>query len=391
MTSVAPVALDARQRRRLFGAACLSIFVFGIVLAIMGTLFGLPGVRTRLHVDLAQQGELFLVLFSGVLLSTLVAGPIMDGMGHKVVLVASAALVALAMALLARASSFAAAALATLVLGIGGGGLNTSANALVADVYSENRGAMLLVLGTFFGFGALVIPLSAAAITGAFTIPQLLLASAALAALCAAGCAGLRFPEARETAGVSLLASLKAAKIPGVPLFASVLFFQSGNEASIGGWTSTYAGAMGAAPRAATWILAAYWAALMVGRLLMARVPRGIPPARIVLASGIGSVAGCVVLARSGSVAAMMTGAAIVGLSFAAVYPTTLAMAADRYERMAGTIFGLLFAVGLVGGMLFPWGVGHLSQVFGLRAGMALPIAGGAAVAALSLVIHRVK
>ncbi len=391
MTRTFQPSIDVRQRRRLFGAACLSIFVFGIVLAILGTLFGLPEMRARLHIDLAQQGDIFLVLFAGVLLSTLIAGPIMDGMGHKVVLVSSAALVALALLLLMRASSFASGAVATLVLGFGGGGLNTSANALVADAYIENRAPMLLILGTFFGFGALVIPLLAASITGAFTIPQLLVANALLAAFCAAACAILRFPPAREGTGISLLASFRAASIPGVLLFASVLFFQSGNESSIGGWVSTYAGAMGASSRSATWILAGYWAALMTGRLLMARLPPSVPPERIVLGCGIGSVVGCAVLLTAGSVAVMATGATIAGLSFAAVYPTTLAMAADRYQRMAGTIFGLLFAIGLAGGMVFPWGVGHLSEVFGLRTAMALPIAGGAAVSLLSFVIHRVK
>ena len=46
----------------------------------------------------------------------------------------------------------------------------------------------------------------------------------------------------------TILATLKAAKYPGVLLFAALLFCQSGNESSIGGWTSTYAGTIGASP-----------------------------------------------------------------------------------------------------------------------------------------------
>jgi MFS family permease len=111
--------------------------------------------------------------------------------------------------------------------------------------------------------------------------------------------------------------------------------------------------------------------------------------ARLVLLSGIGSAAGCAVLLASPSVPAMFAGAVITGLSHAAIYPTTLAIAADRYQRLAGTIFGFLFATGLIGGMLFPWGIGHISQTFGLRAAMLLPLVGGAVVAGVAAAIER--
>lgn len=377
------------NRTQLFYGACAAMFVFGIVLAILGTIFGLPGTRERLHVDLVQQGDVLLALFLGVFLSTLIVGPVIDSFGNKVVLTASAVLVTLALVLLSAAGSFAAAAVAGFLLGFGGGGLNTAANALVADLYRDERGAMLNVVGMFFGFGGLFVPLLVASVAGRFTIPQLLLGTAAVAAACAVAYLVLRFPPPAEGAGFSILASLKAARNPGVLLFAALLFVQSGNESAIGGWTSTYVGAMGSPPRTATTILAGYWAALMVGRLAAARALRAMSKARLILLSGIGSAAGCAVLLASPSAPAMFAGAVITGLSHAAIYPTTLAIAADRYQRLAGTIFGFLFATGLIGGMLSPWGIGHISQSLGLRAAMALPLMGGAMVAAVAAAIAR--
>lgn len=377
------------SRRQLFAAACGGMFVFGIVLAILGALFGLPEMRQRLGIDLARQGDIFLLLFFGVLLTTIVVGPMIDSFGNKVVLTVSATLVTFALVAFAFATSFLMAAVSAFVLGAGGGGLNTAVNALVADLYTENRGAMLNLLGTFFGFGALSIPLLAAIITGLFTIPQLFVAAALMAGALSIAYLALRFPPPAERIGFSLLASLRAAAIPGVMLFAFVLFFQSGNESSIGGWTSTYIGTMGASPRTATWILAGYWAALMVGRILAAQLLEYITKAQLVLAGGIGSAVGSAVLLFSESIAMMAVGAAIVGLSFAPIYPTVLAMAADRYQRLAGTIFGLMFAVGLLGGMLFPWSVGHLSQRYGLRSGMILPLFGALMISILVMVIAR--
>jgi hypothetical protein len=43
---------------------------------------------------------------------------------------------------------------------------------------------------------------------------------------------------------------------------------------------------------------------------------------------------------------------------------------------MAGTMFGLLFAIALLGGMSFPWAVGHISQAFGVRFGILVPLFG---------------
>jgi fucose permease len=287
------------------------------------------------------------------------------------------------------AGSFAAAMSAAFVLGFGGGGLNTAANALVADLYVENRGAMLNLLGFFFGFGALFIPLLAASITSHVTITQLLLIATALAAICTIAYLLLPFPAPAEKEGFSIFASIKAAKYPAVMLFAMLLFCESGNESAIGGWTSTYVGSTGAAANVATWILAAYWGGLMIGRVIGARVLAKIAKERLVFVSGIGSAIGTAVLVATPSPIGMGIGALIIGLSFAAIYPTTLAIAADRYQRLAGTIFGLLFAVGLIGGMIFPWAVGQISQRFGVRPAMLLPLLGAVAILILVAAIKQ--
>ena len=208
------------NRTKLFWAACGGMFVFGIVLAILGALFGLPEMRERLTIDLAQQGDILLALFFGVFVSTVLAGPMIDSFGNKLVLTISAVIAAISLAAFSMTSSFGPAMIMAAILGFGGGGLNTSANALIADIYPENRGAMLNVVGTFFGVGALLIP----AITGFFTITQLLLIAGALAAIAALAYALLSFPPPRERAGFSILASVRAAGAPGVVLFSLILF-----------------------------------------------------------------------------------------------------------------------------------------------------------------------
>jgi FHS family glucose/mannose:H+ symporter-like MFS transporter len=360
--------------------------VFGIVLAILGTLFGMPEMRERLHIDLAQQGNLFLFLYFGIFVASMIAGPMIDHLGNKTTLLCSSSLVAVAMVSFSMSSSLTAASFAAVLLGLGGGGLNTATNVLVSDLFGDRRGPMLNLLGIFFGIGALCIPLLAASIQGHFTIAQLLYFCAALAAACAFAYAVMTFPAAATVQGFSLRATLGVARYPGVLLLAFLLFFESGNEACIGGWTSTYANANGFAPRIATFVLAGYWAALMCSRIVAATVLVKVSKAKVILGSAIVSFIGCAILLSAQSLPTLVLGVVLIGLSYAPIFPTALAIAGDRYTN-TGTVFGLLFAIALIGGMAFPWGVGQVSQQLGVRTGMIVPLAGAIGISILAAVL----
>ena len=363
------------------------MLVFGIVLAILGTVFGLPAMRARLQISLAQQGTLFLLLYLGIFIASLLVGPLIDHLGAKVNLLTSSLIVALAMILFAGAHSFAAASGAAILLGFGGGGLNTCTNALVSDLYVERRGPMLNLLGIFFGVGAISIPLMAVSIEGRFTIPQLFIFCAVLAAVCALWYALSSFPPAKANQEFSWHELLEVAKYNGVLPLAFILFLESGNEACIAGWTSTYVDNAGYAPRVATLVLAAYWAALMLGRILASRVLQGIKKSQLVVAAAVLSLGGCVVLLSARSLVALFAGTALIGLSYGPIFPTTLAIAGDRYSQRAGTVFGLMFSIALIGGMMFPWAVGQISQQVSVRAGMILPAVGAIGIIGLSLAV----
>ncbi len=363
------------------------MFVFGIALVLLGTLFGLPEMRARLELNLVRQGNLQALLLFGVFLATVIVGPLIDRFGNKAVLAISSVLVAAALAGFVSAHSFQSAVMCALLLGSGGGGLNTSTNVLVSDVYGDDRGSMLNVLGIFFGVGALFIPLLTSLV--AARIAAVMLAAAAVAAVCALAYLLLPFPAAREAHSFSWREAAQVARYPGVLLFAFLLFFQSGNEASLNGWTSTWTGGLGASEKAATAVLAAFQASMMAGRVLAARLLRTVAKPRLVFASGLGAVAGCALMLAARSVPVMAAGVVVTGLSFAAIYPTTLAMAGDRYPRFSGTVFGVLFSIALLGGIAFPWGLGHVSDAFGLRAGIVLPLVGAAMICVMIGTIRR--
>jgi fucose permease len=340
-----------------------------------------------MQVSLAQQGTLILLLYLGIFVSSLVVGPLIDHLGNKLNLLVSALIVALAMVFFAEAQSFATASLAAILLGLGGGGLNTCTNVLVSDLYAAQRGSMLNLLGIFFGVGALSIPLMAATIAGRFTIPQLFFFCAVLAVICALWYAAISFPPAKSKQAFSWRELPEVAKYHGVLVLAFILFCESGNEACIAGWTSTYLGGAGFTPRIATLVLATYWAALMLSRILAARILQRTGKCGLVVWSGFLSLAGCVVLLSARSLIFFFAGTALIGLSYGPIFPTTLAIAGDRHSERAGTVFGLLFSIALIGGMIFPWAVGQVSQQAGVRSGMVVPGLGAIGIVVLSIAV----
>ena len=343
--------------------------------------------RVRLQITPLQQGTLFFLLYLGIFVASLVVGPLIDHLGNKANLLASSLVVALAMVFFSEASSFRTASVAAILLGLGGGGLNTCTNVLVSDLYAEQRGAMLNLLGIFFGVGAISIPLLAASIEGHFTIPQLFLFCAVLAMVCALWYAAISFPPAKTKQAFSWDELLEVGKYRGVPLLAVILFIEAGNEACVAGWTSTYVGGTGYSPRVATLVLAAYWAALMLSRMLAAKVLRAMGKSQLVVSTAFLSLGGCVMLLTARSLILLFAGTALIGLSYGPIFPTTLAIAGDRYAQRAGTVFGLLFSIALIGGMIFPWAVGEVSQRISLRAGMIVPGLGAVGLIGLSLAV----
>src|SRR5579859_7215044 len=343
--------------------------------------------RARLHVDLAEQGNLILLLYLGIFCASLLVGPLIDRFGNKANLCVSSVLVAAAMIAFGAAHSFAAASVAAVLLGVGGGGLNTCTNVLVSDVYGSQRGPMLNLLGIFFGIGALFVPLLAASFEGHFTIAQLFLFCSILSAACALAYGVIAFPPANAAPASSWRDVLGVARYEGLLLLAFILFFESGNEACIGGWTSTYVGATGRSPQSATLVLASYWAALMVSRILAARLLSTLEKPQLLLGAALISAAGCAILVFARSLSMLFTGTALIGLSYGPIFPTTLAIAGDRYSKMVGTVFGFLFSVALLGGMALPWAVGEVSQRGSVRAGMIVPLIGATGISVLTLAV----
>jgi fucose permease len=367
------------------------MFLFGVAMALLGAI--LPVLSGRLRLDLAQVGTLFLVMNSCMLICSLALGPLMDRFGTKPPLAIGPLLVGAALLGVAAARDYTALLRAVGLLGLGGSALNAASNTLVADLHDEPRrkSAALNLVGVFFGFGALLLPFLIGLLLRALGLEGILRGAAFFCLLVAGHNALVAFPAPKQAERLPLREVGRFLRAPLVLALGALLFFQSGNEFILGGYVSTHlTREIGMSVAAASYALAAYWAAIMVARAALSRLALLVPGHRLVLQCALGSAAAVAVLIRASHPAVATAAVVLTGAALAGVFPTVLAMAGVRYAAYTGTVFGILFTTGLTGGMTLPWLAGHVAAAFGLRLALGLVMAQFLAIAGLQVLAGRI-
>ena len=364
------------SRTRLMASAVAGQWIFGIILALLGQLFGIPAATARAGLDLDAQARLLLTLFTGQLLFTAVAGRVVDRLGSTRVLAAGSLVMAAAVFLLASGAGFRPAMIATLLMSLGGAAVNAASNTLVSTLYGDRRGQMLNVLGVFGAAGSVSVPL---VFSGVTTYAQVYTRLLLLGGAC--GLAGvLHLLQPRPTRAGVIAAprgtTRAALKDPWVVALMLLLIIDFGNEAVMAGWIAPYT--LSEVPHAsATLMVGLYWGALATGRLLTPFVLVRISKLVLLGIASSAATAGFAAISTARTPFTLGLAVLLTGLAIAPIAPTTLSVAGDRYPRNTGAVFGLLLSLGQLGGMIFPWSVARVAVTAGFRSGILVSCAGG--------------
>ena len=348
------------------------MLVYGIVLSLPGTVLGLPETAAELGLTLTSRGSLISALFVGLLLGSLLSGPIVDALGYRASLALSSGLVALAMPLLAVMRTPLLAGVTIVALGVAAAGMNTASNALSSDLFPGERAIRMNRLAILVGIGGVMMPVTTVVASVAVSWRTVVVAGGVLAAVVALACAWVPPATAIASPPHSLGQSLRwFARQPGFVWLAAALLLGGGNEAALAGWISTYLQAAGFSASVSTWILASHWVGLIVARAtLSSRVER--TKAVAVVRSAIAAAVCVAVFVLVGAHVWLAVMPFLIGCAVALVVPTMLAHAGDRYPGNMSALFGLLLTLLQVGGIALPAAIGVIADRAGLRPGVSL-------------------
>ena len=398
---------SARRSARPWQILC-GLVVSGFLLALPGGLLPLWGFHIQPNFGTAA--NFFLVLGLGVI----GGGACAQRLGRHTSLqrllavgyfTAAAALLLLAVA--APPAQVWYQCLALFVTGMAAGIMNTAVlealssrttdrDGLCADTpcYESNPAAVTLTGGIFFGAGSVLAALLLAQSFGDSGAMRLLAITAVIPAMVGIFAGFLRI-DVREVPEVSLADSLEDLHSPLAILFVLLLFFQFGNEWSIAGWLPILLiDRLGLSPATAVTLLALYWGALMVGRIVAARLLRVVRHGRLLGVSAFCALFGCAALVVAGSRFGVVVGLLLTGMGFSAIYPLVAERIASRFTYYHPGYFNGIFTFALTGGILAPFALGHMAVDGGLKMIPLAVMMGSCAVFALVLLIwlgHKVS
>ena len=354
------------NRKLVFWASCMGMLLFGITMTTLGPI--LPKIMLQFGIDKANAGALFSLMSLGILLGSLIFGPLVDRYGYKELLILCSVFVLAGLEGIAMTPTLGLLKAAVFIFGFGGGIINGGTNALVSDISEEGRGAGLALLGVFFGIGAFSIPLILGLFLDLFSYRAIIAGVGVIVLIPMVFFVFIRFPEAKQKQGFPIRKGASLLKETTLLLFGLILFLESGMEITAGGWTTAFFNEeLAMSANRAVYFQSLFWVGMMLARLLLGTTLKNSRPSRLLyLFIGL-AFTGSILLLVSRSLILAAAGILIIGAGFAAVYPLILGYVGDLYSQLSGTAFSIVLVMALTGGMILPWLAGVLGDAYGLR------------------------
>ncbi len=330
-----------------------------------------------------ELGRLGATGFAGLVAGIVAAGPLADRWGAKVFVVGGNAVIALSLVALAWAPDYATLAAGLFTLGLGAGALDMVLSPIVGALHPTRRAAAMNWLHSFYCVGAVVTVLAGTlALRAGLGWRASCLLLLPLPILLVAAFLPLRLPAMAVEGGRH---PLRALVREGWFIAALVAIFLGGaTELGMAQWLPAYAETELAFPQ---WVgggaLLLFSIAMALGRMVVGMAGEKVDPFRIMIRACVASVA-LFLLGSFLPVPALALAACIAaGFAGSCLWPTMLAVTANRYPNGGASMFGALAAVGNAGGIVMPWLVGWIADASNLHWGLAVSALAPGAMAAL--------
>ncbi|MDR2858910.1 MAG: MFS transporter [Mediterranea sp.] len=347
-------------------AACVGMAFFGVAFIVMGSV--LPALTAKYGLDSIQASSLVTFLPIGVLLGSLVFGPIVDKFGYRLLLISSIIITLAGLEGLSFINNLNVLRLCILFIGFGGGMLNGSTNSLVSDICNDNdRSAKLSILGAWYGVGALLVPAMLGVLSKYYPYETVLQATGIIMLLSTIYFIAIKFPAPQNEQGLPIKQMFLLAKQPLILILSLFLFFQSGLEGLFNNWTTTYIGkTANIKPEDIVLTLTFFVLGMTVARLLLSKLLGKIKHFDILIGGLAIAILGIIGIYCSADLVISAISLFLCGFGLAAGFPVMIGLIGSIYRETPGTAIGLALFIALSGNSLLNYAMGYISESFGI-------------------------
>lgn len=353
------------RKKLQFSAACMGMLLFGVVMISLGSL--IPMIAQKFDLNEIKAGTILSLLPLGILLGSIVFGPLVDLIGYKKILLAGALFSFLGFHGIGWSVSYGWLQISILLIGFGGGILNGATNALVSDISTDRQSANLSILGVFFGIGALSVPALVGFLKASMTLEQITLWIGMSLLLPIVFFVMIKFPKPKNAQGFPIKKGLELIKDPFLLILAFVLFFQSGLEGLVNNWTTSFLqGAKLFSAENALFSLSLFVAGLTITRLALGKILQNHDPYKVLIYSLISLIISITILWLSTNSILSVIGLIGIGVGLASGFPVILGYVGRLYSELSGTAFSLVITIALIGNVTCNYLMGLISQKYGI-------------------------
>lgn len=354
----------------------LSYFLFGFIDNMKGTT--IPFILQDTGYSYSEGGSIIFSEYTGFFIATFVAGLLADLFGKKFTLIMSGICLIFGAIGYASSSNLIVFIVFIFFIGLGLGSLELSGSNVISEVHSHNKGRYLNLLNAFYGVGSIITPIvtgyllnSGVSWRAVYRYSLFVIVPITIYFL------AMRYPKAdivkEQSEKTNFKEIIQIITRKEVLLMYVVIFAYVAAEIGIATWMVEFVQkAKGVSSAAGAMYLSIHFAGMMIGRLLGSLFVDKVGHLKSLLIFSVMSIF-CITLGVFGpsSIAIVL---AFTGFCFSIIFPTSTAVVSEIPTKNSGTMLGIFFAFGGLGGMAGPWLIGVMNDVFGLKSGMAVNI-----------------
>lgn len=390
---------SASRIRILTAGGFLSFFVFGFADNLKGAI--LPELLESLSLTDTQGGTIQLGAYLGFIVTCFFTGILADLIGNRFVLILAGLFLTIGLAGFSIGTLFWLLFGFMFIFGIGTGAIEVGGNDLIVELHGDNRGRYLNLLGVFHGIGSLLVPLYVAgALSFGFSWRSIVQSTLVLSVLLLLyfllarrhdeskeNATGVEESDAKGAAageyidgetdtggsgGINWPVLRRQGFTPEMRWFYLLLGAYVSIELGLAAWMVEYLQRIhGVSETTSQFYLSGLFVAIMFGRLLGSVIVDRVGYLRAIGIALVGSLT-CLLSGLNLENGLLFLPAT--GLFLSIVFPTVAAAVSERNPENAGSILGLLFTFGGLGGAAGPWLIGMVSDWRGLQAGLSCTI-----------------